>query len=362
MFSSANRNYDLDVQQNGPPKKATKMRFFVCILGLMSLVLTQMSRMVLNVSIVSMVDPSMIQAEGSVSNGGSCPKAEVEEKHESVFQMSIEPLAEEDSISSKMFRSNELYANSTARPADLSLDVPRYKWTIKEQSTILGGFFYSYFLFMVLGARLSEIYGAKYVIMLGVAGSAIITLLTPWMAGQNFYLLVISRIVMGAIQSGVFPSLFALINRWLTMSEASIFAPLTKMNFRFGMLAASLLPGFVPKWPNVFYIAGACGLLWSILWFFLATSEPKDNFWVNETELAHIMKKKKKKIQFEDDKDGETEVSNKSTPWLKIILNPTVIAFIIIKTTFNFGTVFLTVFVPSYLKYVHHASRQTVSR
>lgn len=198
-------------------------------------------------------------------------------------------------------------------------------------------------------------YGAKYVLLIGVAGSAIISTLTPWIASQNLYLLVVSRITLGAIQSGVFPGTFSLLNKWLTMSEKSIFAPLCKMNFRLGMFAAAILPGLVPEWPNVFYITGAVGLVWSLLWCFFATSEPKDNHWVSEAELAHITKKK---IIPSD--SGKKQLK-KRTPWIEIITNPSVIAFIIIKTTFNFGTLFLTVLVPTYLKYVHHADRQTVS-
>lgn len=221
-------------------------------------------------------------------------------------------------------------------------------------------------------------YGAKYVLLLGVAGSSAISLATPYLAYNSLVLLVFSRVVMGSLQAGVFPAMYAVISRWLTISEASIYAPMIKMNLRLGMLFASLLPGLIPSWQNVFYLSGTIGAIWSVIWLFLATSDPADNKLVSKNELAHIMKKKRKKPEAQVDKNNnnkdlemadmkgkvekaQTKTPNK-TPWLKIITHPSVIGLIIVKFTANTGLDFLSIELPSYLKYVHHTTTEQVNR
>lgn len=213
-------------------------------------------------------------------------------------------------------------------------------------------------------------------LLLGVAGSSLISLAVPMIASYSFYLLVFSRILMGCLQAGVFPGMYALISKWLTMSEASIYAPLIKMNLRLGMLLGSLVPGLISEWPNVFYLTGSLGITWSILWFFIASSDPADNRWVNELELRRILRKKKKKPTLEDKEPTGLELTDRNnstptkqspkkpstkTPWARILTNSSVIGLILVKVTFNCGVDFVSIEVPSYLKYVHHATREQIS-
>jgi MFS family permease len=303
---------------------------------------------------------------------------------------------------------NETVTSSPLPAPAVASAYPRFKWTIQQQNVLLGGFYYSYFVFMVLGGRMAEIYGAKYVLMLSVAGSAVINLATPWLAVTSFHLLVVSRIVMGAIQAGVFPATYALMGKWLTITEASIFAPLIKMSLRLGSFFGTLIPGLVTGWTNVFYLSGTLSAVWSILWFVVATSDPADNFWVSRGELARINRKKRCHAKLEHNEtnsesveldegpkwgaykaangtttmatddaqqgrcvptDAGNNINNKAnvapvkrgTPWIKLITAPSVIALMIVKLTFNYALDFLAIELPSYLKYVHHASKAKVS-
>lgn len=442
--ASSKRNMNNGLPANGQEphsKGSTRMRFVVCTLGLMSLAMSQMSRMVINQTITEMVDPKFQAAKEEEKTGGlsapttdgSCPWP--------MEDISIGPA---DVMSATIVTSTLSDKTSTAAPSRpatsptttfhlLSVlnqtspslvpaptttdqtstdedgnmeEIPDFElilneeegpvgppisnvtgqgevikskhpyrgfeWTMKQQGVLLGGFYYSYFVFMILGGRLAEVYGAKYVILVAVLGSALINLATPWMAHNSFLLLVMSRVVMGAIQSGVFPAMYALIAKWLTMSEASIFAPLIKMNLRLGMVFASLIPGLVYGWPMAFYSTGIVSTIWSIAWIIVATSDPADNRWVSPGELAHINRKKRKARQFKAEsesiemtptKQGKRAAPKRSlkTPWLKIWTSPSVIGLIVLKLTFNYALDFLAIELPSYLKYVHHASRQKVS-
>lgn len=392
------------------PKRVTKIRYLVCTLGLLSLVTSQMSRMVLNLTITQMVDPSMLEENDLVDDNGSCPWPEEELVISEQMTTTLAPPVGYDNFSTSeplttvdemlyfedvgpvynsdgddYHENTDSNATQKTNTSDTNKDdnfkvVDRFKWTVKQQHVLLGGFYYSYFVFMVLGGRLAEIHGAKYVLLLSGAGSALINLATPWMARTNFVLLLLSRIVMGAIQAGVFPGMYALIAKWLTEGEASIYAPLIKTSLRLGMVLGSLVPGLFGLWPNIFYFTGALGTIWSILWLLIATSAPAQNSWVSEDELKHILETKKTTVQLDDNETQQTEgielvnqsetsnplerkTSTKTTgaPWLKIITAPPVIGLVVAKLSFNYAIDFLAIELPSYLKYVHHVTKGKVS-
>ncbi|CAA2962120.1 inorganic phosphate cotransporter [Olea europaea subsp. europaea] len=407
-------------------EKSTGMRFVVVTLGVLSLAMSMMCRGTINYCITSMIDPRMNNANKTLVTGNEVLENLNNNSDPILFYMTTEyPTQNSDELpttttiattdatidSTTSASTTESIDESTTTietttqtaietttqsiietTTNLILDSTttqistvdenasqndKFMWSTKDQSLIKGGFYYSYFFFMVLGGRMSEIYGAKYVLLLGVAGSAIINLATPWMARNSFTMLIISRTIMGAIQSGVFPAMYALINKWLTMSEASIYAPMIKMSLRTGGLLASLLPGLISNWPDVFYVVGGLGAVWSVLWLFISTSEPSTNRWVTKTELKHILKKKRQVVKQQDEEEegikmAEVEDKNETsvkvdqakkaqplpvkTPWIKIITSPSVIGLIMAKLSFNHANDFMQIELPSYLKYVHAIS------
>lgn len=218
-------------------------------------------------------------------------------------------------------------------------------------------------------------YGAKYIILASIAGSALINLATPWMARKNFNLLVGSRILLGAIQSGVFPALYGLFGKWLTLTEASIYTPLIKMCLKGGTLLASIVPGLLSDWADVFYVTGLVSSLVAIAWMFVATSEPEDNSWVSEEEVKHITRKKRQIDLVKSVESGielgelaeneqtkiETKKTSSGAPWIKILTCPSVIGLCLGKMAVNLASDWLAIELPSYLKYVHHSSKETIS-
>lgn len=206
-----------------------------------------------------------------------------------------------------------------------------------------------------------------------MSGSAIINLATPWMARNSYELLVASRLVMGSIQSCVFPSLYVLFFHWLTMTEASIFAPLLKLSIKCGTLLASIVSGLMNHWADVFYVQGAIFVVYALLWILISSSDPADNYWVSTEEVHHIKRKKPPASQIEPRQpeqnhhpekiqgQSETESASKSTPWLRLLTSPSVLGLCLAKMTINCSADFIAIELPSYLKFVHHASKETIS-
>lgn len=171
LAGKLSKSYDVEEasSQQQKAEKASKARFIVCTLGLVSLAMSQMSRTVMNVTIVSMVDPSMIQTHGSVSADGSCPWPEEEVAvetpapeiclPESTRAPSIDLAVNESTVVQNLDAETTLAEMKVEPTPDLNnqhVGPIKFKWTMKQQNVLLGSFFYSYFFFMILG-KLDEV-------------------------------------------------------------------------------------------------------------------------------------------------------------------------------------------------------------
>ncbi|KAL8563827.1 hypothetical protein ACOMHN_061951 [Nucella lapillus] len=77
-----------------------------------------------------------------------------------------------------------------------------FDWDKPLQGQILGSFFYGYLILQIPGGILSERFGAKVVITLGMVPVAVMTLLTPVLTKIHYIILIVLRVVIGMGQGG----------------------------------------------------------------------------------------------------------------------------------------------------------------
>jgi len=384
-----------------------KVRFVVCTLALLGMALGLMSRLMLNVSIVEMVKKQQVvpveelNSTAEVEITTSLPSVDLIVDGEETFITTMATMLSNQTNTS-IYQQTSLDNNDTSSMkiegqheeeeidfSDGYEDGLHFNWTKQEQNMILGAFYIGYSPGILFGGNIAEMYGSKWPLFTCVFGTGVINLLTPFIAGYNLQLLILSRIFIGAIQGGLFPSLYDLFNKWLTRSESSIFAPMIKVSMPMGSLIGTLLPGvlasFGLEWPLLFYIGGGLCLVWSVIWFYVATSTPQKNRFVEENELKRIMRKKHYAFpesnkalaavtSFTDTDDGtkieksrriKSEIgpskSEKSTPWIQIISNSSVLALTLVKFTYNCGMDFVYLELALYLREVHNATIETIS-
>lgn len=127
----------------------------------MAMLMSTMSRIVLNISITSMVDVGPPGERDEAPSPGSCPAKRVMITKNTHI---IDALDKE--LDYRLEYDGDLDVRyNFSQPSDSEAlfddlvegirggnDVPnRYDWTIQQQSAILGGFYYSYFVFMIAG-------------------------------------------------------------------------------------------------------------------------------------------------------------------------------------------------------------------
>lgn len=75
----------------------------------------------------------------------------------------------------------------------------RFNWSKKDQGLLLAAYFYGYIFPNLLGGFLSEKFGGRKVIFLGLFLSSIITGLTPFTANDNFVFTFAARLLLGIL-------------------------------------------------------------------------------------------------------------------------------------------------------------------
>lgn len=389
-----------------------------CILALGGLALGLMSRLILNVSIVEMVKRvEVVPGEDLVHETTTLPSAlttllgdgdhfttqasttkptdpliyaatyQATASSPATTQVSHGaqslPFAAIDSATGdKTSPSNESLTTTPASESTDSDDGLHFNWSKQDVQIILGSFYIGYGPGILFSGSVAQRYGAKYPLFLCVFGSAIINIFTPMIAQLHLNLLIGSRIMLGVIQGSLMPCLYELFNRWLTQTESSIFAPMIKVSMPLGSLLGTIMPGILASfkldWPNLFYIGGCLCLAWSLAWALLATSLPQTNRFVGVCELNRIMRKKRNhfsqpatitdKYRRPSGDAGPrgtiagSQARKPSTPWMRIVTNPSVLALTTVKFTYNIGMDFIVLQLAVYLREVHNAPMETISK
>lgn len=227
---------------------------------------------------------------------------------------------------------------------------PKYKWDQTDHGTILGAFFYSYILFQIPGGVMVDKVGAKWIIVSGLLGSGLINLITPLIAG-TFWMMVGSRILLGLLQSSVYPSIFAITCAWMPIKDRSLSFAVLESGSHLGSIITSSLSGWLSEqecgWPMVFYASGTVACIFSFIFALTVTSEPKDHRLISKQELQMIMS---------DDgvKSTRTLEGSTGTPWMGILTSKAV--FAIFASKFAASWVYFTLGskLPAYLSdFIH---------
>ena len=142
---------------------------------------------------------------------------------------------------------------------------------------------------------MATVRGAKVVFGAGIAITSITTLLVPVVARLGFLPLIALRIACGLGEGVTYSAMFTIVPLWSPPIERStmvlVAASGGSVGTVIGLPTAGVLSGsdFLGGWPSVFYVFGAVGLLWNVLWYFFAFSSPADDPYVSKEEREHIM-------------------------------------------------------------------------
>ncbi|GFR08164.1 putative inorganic phosphate cotransporter [Trichonephila clavata] len=243
-------------------------------------------------------------------------------------------------------------------PQTINVTTPKqegeYLWTPSMQGIILGGYFYGFVCTQVVGGRLAEIAGGKWVMGLSVLIASLLTLVTPFAADIGVAAITIVRVMLGLAHGFAMPTAFAMFGHWAPLAERSTMLALCIVGDHVGTILTMPLAGYLCEhgfaggWPSVFYILGMVGCVWFLFWIFLTYNKPKDHPRISQLEIDYIKK-------------GQNHVANEQktpVPWKKVFTSRAVWAIATVTFCSSWGfTTFLTK-LPTYLEVVLHVAIQ----
>ncbi len=174
---------------------------------------------------------------------------------------------------------------STAAPA-ISKEFGFDKITM---GVIFSAFVWAYALFQVPGGWIGDRFGPRKVLTVIVAYWSVMTAATAWATGATSF--VVLRFLFGVGEGGAFPGATRAMQLWYPKHERGFVQGITHSASRLGAAIAPPLVVLIMTtlgWRSVFYICGAVGLVWSILWYFAYRDLPEDHALVNADELKYI--------------------------------------------------------------------------
>jgi len=152
-------------------------------------------------------------------------------------------------------------------------------WSPTVQGAFMSAFFLGYVTLQIPAGYLSDRFGGKWVLGLGVLFWSLFTLLTPASAALGITVLLACRFLMGVAEAVTWPSIYSLYSRWVHPDRRASAVGLMNSGISGGAVIALICTPWlisVWSWQGAFYLYGLLGVLWFAVWAPLARSRPAD--------------------------------------------------------------------------------------
>ncbi|KAJ8365834.1 hypothetical protein SKAU_G00146650 [Synaphobranchus kaupii] len=217
-----------------------------------------------------------------------------------------------------------------------------YDWDSETQGWILGSFFYGYILTQIPGGYLARKYGAKWLLGVGILGTVLFTMVTPLAADLGAGYLIAVRVLEGVGEGVTFPAMHAMWASWAPPMERSRLLTISYTGAQLGTVVALPLSGvicFYLDWTYVFYVFGAVGLVWFVMWAFLVSNTPDTHKRISEVEKQYITSSLR----------NELSPSTSHIPWSSIFSSLPVWAIVVAHFSYNWTFYTLLTLLPTYM-------------
>lgn len=168
---------------------------------------------------------------------------------------------------------------------------------------VLSSFALGYALFQVPGGALGDKYGVRKVLTGIMVLWSIFTSLTA--LAWNYSSMLFFRFAFGAGEAGAFPNMSRAAFSWVPLKERGIFQGINFSGSRLGAafalpLVAYLIDSF--GWKNIFFIFGALGILFAIVFYVVFRNSPEEHSGIPKEEADFIIANREQKTTKEANK------------------------------------------------------------
>jgi MFS family permease len=227
-----------------------------------------------------------------------------------------------------------------------------FGFTKFQMGLIFGAFGWAYSLGQMPGGWLGDRYGPRRVLPAMVLFWSAMTMATA--RAFSFASFLVIRFIFGLGEAGANPTSTRAVQHWYPKSERGMVNGLMHSFINFSV---SLVPPAVVMimsawgWRSAFYVFGAVGVAWAILYWLVYRDRPEQHELVNQAELAHIRGRSP---------DGSINLvrqePKKQVPWKSILRSPNTWFLSAGWSCYCYNSYFFFYWLPFYLVEHHHVS------
>jgi sugar phosphate permease len=215
---------------------------------------------------------------------------------------------------------------------------------------IFSAFVWAYAIFQVPGGWLSDRFGARSVLTTIVTYWSIMTAATAAATGAVSF--VIIRFLFGIGEAGAFPGATRAMQLWYPRQERGFVQGITHSASRLGAAIAPPIVVLIMTtlgWQAVFYICGAIGIVWSLLWYLAYRNFPEEHGLVNPAELEHI-----RGVDEKGNVNRAKTEKKADVPWRTLLRSPNMWAIMCAYFTYVYCLWIFLSWLPTYLVDFRH--------
>ncbi|XP_052129836.1 vesicular glutamate transporter 1 isoform X1 [Frankliniella occidentalis] len=237
-------------------------------------------------------------------------------------------------------------ATNTAAHLPTGRDLPHKKWSVATESMVDSSFFWGYLLTQVPGGFLASKYPATRIFGLAIVTSSVLNLLVPGATEIHPTFVILVRICQGLVEGFTYPACHGIWRHWAPPLERSRLATLAFCGSYAGIVIGMPLCGLLTSaisWRASFYAYGILGVIWFVIWLWMAFERPSKHPFISLSELKYI----------EDSLGSTTQQSVPTiatTPWSSFLTSMPVYAIIVANFCRSWNFYMLVLFQASFLQ------------
>lgn len=228
-----------------------------------------------------------------------------------------------------------------------------FGWSATRTGAVLSAFFIGYLIFQVPAGWAARRFGPRLLLGVALFWWSAMTIATPFAAEASFALLIATRILMGMGEASMFPGAYALFGAWVPRSEHSRAVGLLFSAIPLGTLLALVSSGWIAArfgWPWIFYVFGAIGLAFAILWLRVIQDSPTGGQ-ASGAETSYGPS-----IEHDDLGAAAADTTRPEIPWRRLLSRAPVWALIFNSFCTSWSIYVLLSWTPLYLREVQGVS------
>lgn len=221
-----------------------------------------------------------------------------------------------------------------------------YGWSGTTKGLVLSSFFIGYLAAMIPSGWLANRIGGRLLLGGALILWSLFTILTPLAASVSLVALIATRIAMGIGEAASFPAIYNLFARWLPAAERSRAVAIMLAGIPLGTVFALSATGMLvvsAGWQSVFYVFGGAGIVFALIWFWLAHSGPATHPNITASERRLL-----------SECVGSVAEEPTAVPWRRLFAHKAVWALVINHFCANWSLYLMLAWLPSYFRDVQH--------